>query len=142
MPDYWIDLTFIAVDEIDPRNLLNENLLLESYGRAVDGYLALESVTYDSVNHAVAVLAFLFGAKLTASELLVESDKELIDRSNYKANCITFDELERRYLSWIESTKIDNTMDEYGFLGSVIGYLQRNQGKKQLLVVMERRLRS
>jgi hypothetical protein len=142
MAGYWIDLIFVADDVIDPRVLLNENLLLESYGRAVDGYLALESVTYDSVDHAVAVLAFLFGAKLPASEILVESDKELIDLSNYKANCLGFDELERRYVSWTEATKIDNTMDEYGLLGSVVGHVQRNQGKKQLVVVMERRLPS
>jgi hypothetical protein len=142
MAGYWIDLTFVADDVIDPRVLLNENLLLESYRGAVDGYLALESVTYDSVDHAVAVLAFLFDAKLPACELLVESDKELIDLSNYKGNCLGFDELERRYVSWTEATKIDNTMDEYGFLGSVIGYVQRNQGKKQLVVVMESRLRS
>jgi hypothetical protein len=142
MPGYWIDLTFVADDVIDPRVLLNENLLLESYGRAVDGYLALESVTYDSVDHVAAVLAFLFDARLPASELLDESDKELIDLSNYKAYCLGFDELERRYVSWTEATKIDNTMDEYGFLVSVIGYVQRNEGKKQLIIVMERRLRS
>lgn len=112
MSDYWIDLTFVADDDIDPRNVLDEDLLLASYGREVVGDLALESVTYDTVKHAVQALAFLFGAKLPASELLIETDKELIDLSNYKANCITFDELEVQYLPWIESTGIDNTMDE------------------------------
>jgi hypothetical protein len=134
-----IDLTFVATDQIDIKVLLNEALLFESYLKEEGGHLGLESVTIDNEVNINHMLAFLFGTNFSLSESMVNSGKQLIDLTTYKKNCISFDQLEKNYQDWIKLTNRENTMDEYGTLLGVIGYVHRNLGKNHLVLIIEKR---
>jgi len=53
---------------------------------------------------------------------------------------IDLNQLENDYQKWIEISGRNNTMDEYGTLLGLIGFLKRNSDKKQLILRVENKI--
>ena len=68
-------------------------------------------------------------AKATRIFLKVNSAK--------KSDITTFEKQEEWYLDWIAESQRDNTMDEYGQIIGLIGYVERNRHKKHLLLILQ-----
>jgi len=139
--DLFIDLIFIATDLIDTDVLLNEDKFLEEYLVEEDenGYIGFESAYIDNESNLEKMLSFLFGSRVELKRLASSNGKEVFDLTEFKQTCITTDELEGRYQEWIKSSGRENTMDEYGNLINIIGYVRRRVDKKNLLLMTEKR---
>jgi len=85
------------------------------------------------------MLIFLFKVEIEFKELTSNDDKQIFDLTDYKDNCISTDELENNYQEWIKISGRQNTMNEYGNLIGIIGYIKRNLDKKNLLLLTEKR---
>jgi hypothetical protein len=140
LADHFIDLTFIATDEIDSNTLLNEEKLFDTFlSDDTNGFLGLESAFIDNFKNLKAMLTFLFKEEIEFKELTSNNDKQVFELTGYKGNCISTDELENSYQEWIKISGRQNTMDEYGNLIGIIGYIKRNLDKKNLLLLTEKR---
>ena len=140
LADHLIELTFIATDEIDFSTLLNEEKLVEIFMlEDINGFLGLESAFIDNFENLKAMLSFLFKEEITFRELTSNNDKQVFDLTDYKDNCISTDELESNYPEWLKISGRRNTMGEYANLLCVIGYIDRNRDKKNLLLLIEKR---
>jgi hypothetical protein len=140
LADLFMDLTFIATSEIDFNTLLNEEKLFDTFlSDDTNGFLGLESAFVDNFENLKAMLTFLFKVEIEFKELTSNDDKQIFDLTDYKDNCISTDELENNYQEWIKISGRQNTMDEYGNLIGIIGYVKRNLDKKHLLLLTEKR---
>jgi len=138
--DLFIDLTFIATDLIDTDILLNEDKLLEEYlVEDENGYIGVESAYIDNESNLEKMLSFLFGSRVELKRLASSNGKEVFDLTEFKQTCITTDKLEQSYQEWIKSTARENTIDEYGNLVGIIGYVTRCVDKKNLVLITEKR---
>ncbi|MGB4776225.1 MAG: hypothetical protein WBP45_13705 [Daejeonella sp.] len=140
LADLFMDLTFIATNEIDFNTLLNEEKLFATFlSEDTNGFLGLESAFVDNFENLKEMLTFLFKVKIEFKELTSNNDKQIFDLTDYKDKCISTDELENNYQEWIKISGRQNTMDEYGNLIGIIGYVGRNLDKKHLLLLTEKR---
>jgi hypothetical protein len=57
----------------------------------------------------------------------------------YKWGCISPDELEEKYQEWVRISDRGNTMTEYGSLISILGYINKNSYKGELILIVEKR---
>jgi hypothetical protein len=139
MTDLFLDLTFVAMDQIDMEILLHEEKLHAScLVEDKNGYWGLESTSIDTDN-LNNLLTFLFGAGAAPKELPLIDDKHILDMTAHKSNCITLDQLEKAYPEWIKISGQEISMTGYGILLSIISYVRRNIDKKYLLVIIEKR---
>lgn len=136
LSELFIDLTFVANDNIDFDVLLNEDKLFDTY---LSDQVGLESAFIDNFDNLVRLLSFLFKTEITLTELTSNIDKQVYDLTKYKGNCITTDELEERYQDWIRISDRENNMDEYGNLIGIISYINGNLDKKNLILITEKR---
>jgi hypothetical protein len=81
------------------------------------------------------MLSFLFKTKVELKRLVSGNGKEVFDLTEFKKTCITTDDLERSYQEWILSSGRENTMNEYGNLVSIVGYITRFINKKNLVLI-------
>lgn len=140
LADLFIDLTFIATNEIDFNTLLNEEKLFATFlSDDTNGFLGLESAFIDNFENLKNMLTFLFKLEFEFKEVTSNDDKQIFDLTDYKDNCISTYELENNYQEWIKISGRQNTMDEYGNLICIIGYINRNIDKKNLLLLTEKR---
>jgi hypothetical protein len=140
LADLFMDLTFIATNEIDFHTLLNEEKLFDTFlSDDTNGFSGLESAFVDNFENLKAMLTFSFNVEIELKELASNDDKQIFDLTAYKDNCISLDEFENNYPEWIKISGRQNTMDEYGNLVSIIGYVNRNIDKKHLLLLTEKR---
>lgn len=95
---------------------------------SINGYLNLKKP-----------LGFLFGPNANFTVLSSIDDKQLFDLTPYKENCISFKDFESKYSNWISLSNRENTMDECGSLLGIIGYIQRNKEKKNLVLISKKR---
>jgi len=137
LSEMFMDLTFVATDKIDFDILLNNQKLFDTY--STDTELLLESSFIDNYDNLVNMLTFIFKTNATLTRLTSNSDKDVFDLTPYKHQYITESELEDKYQEWIDIVERENTMDEYGNLLGVIGYINRNLDKKYLLLITEKR---
>lgn len=136
----FFDMTFVATDNIDTDDLLDESHLFELFtDQDEDGNYGLENAVMDTYVNLEQMLSWLFKTKIELSELARKDGKQLWDLTTYKNEVKTFDELEADYQHWIDASNREKTTDEYGQLSGIIGYCQRNQHKKHLLLITERR---
>jgi hypothetical protein len=139
LSDLFIDLTFIATDLVDTEVLLDEDKLLQEYsGEEANGYIGFESAHIFNECNLKKMLSFLFGTKAELRRLASNNVKEVFDLTEFKQTCITTDELEGRYHEWIKSSARENTMDEYGNLVGIIGYVTRCIEKQNLVLITAR----
>jgi hypothetical protein len=135
-----IDVTFVATNVVEHDVLLSEEKLFNSYlPKDNDGRLGLEAVWIDSYVNLDKMLAFLFKVPIDTPLRDVENKRAIFDLSKYKNDFLSFEELENRYQSWIHESGRANTMDEYGQLLGVVGYLLKNRDKKHLMLIVKKR---
>ena len=137
LSEMFMDLTFVATDKIDFDVLLNDQKLFDTYW--IDNELLLGTSFIDNYDNLVHMLTFLFKTNATLTRLTSNNDKDVFDLTTYKHQCITENELEDKYQEWVDIVERENTMDEYGNLIGVIGYINRNLDKKHLLLITEKR---
>jgi hypothetical protein len=136
LSELFIDLTFVATDNVDFDVLLNEDKLFDTY---LSDKIGLESAFIDNFDNLVRLLSFLFKTDITLTELTSNIDKQVYDLTKYKENCITTDEFEEKCQDWIRISDRENNMDEYGNLIGIISYIKQNIDKKNLILITEKR---
>ena len=136
LAELFIDLTFVATDTIDVEIFLNEDKFSATY---ITDELGLETAFIDNYDNLVRLLTFLFKRNITLTPLNSNTHKQVYDLTQYKQDCLTFDELENQYQEWITISDRGNTMDEYGNLIGLIGYIHKNIDKKHLVLISEKR---
>ena len=136
LSELFIDLTFIATDNVDFDVLLNEDKLFNTY---MSDKIGLESAFIDNFDNLIQLLTFLFKTNMTLTELTSNIDKQVYDLTKYMGNCISTDELEEKYKDWIRISGRENNMDEYGNLIGIISYINGNLDKRNLILITEKR---
>jgi hypothetical protein len=86
----------------------------------------------------VLLTNYIFKGSENLTELHEDSGRKIFDLTSKKSKTTNFEELEDWYQHWILESKRENTMDEYGQLIGVIDYIQRNQNKKYLLMIVQK----
>lgn len=131
----FLDLMFIATD-IDLKVFLDDERLFATY---LANDIGIESSHIDSQDSLALLLNFIFNTDVTLTELAGSANRKVYDLTSYKDTCIPIDVLERNYPDWIKKSRRENTMDQYGNLVSITGYIKRNHAKKHLVLTVEKR---
>lgn len=137
--DFFLDVTFVATNDSEPEILFDDDNLFEAYLFKEDEYMGLESLTIEGFEEFKKMFQFLFETENEFDELASKNCRQVFDLTKFKNQCISFDELDSRYPEWINSSGRLNTMDEYGTLLGVIGYVHRNKDKQNLFLIAEKR---
>ncbi|MCY4779078.1 hypothetical protein ORI89_05415 [Sphingobacterium sp. UT-1RO-CII-1] len=132
----FLDLMFIATDNIDFKVFLNDERLFATY---LANDIVIESSHIDNQGNLALLLNFIFNTDVTLTEFADSANRKVYDLTLYKDTCIPIDDLERDYPAWIKENRRENTMDEYGNLVSIAGYIRRNHVKKHLLLTVEKK---
>ncbi|WP_224995076.1 hypothetical protein [Cesiribacter sp. SM1] len=135
-----IDIFLIARDEFDPSVILNPDEFLDHYlFEDEDENLSLAHMTLNNKEEIELLIKYLFNS-LEPVSVKHETDQiEIIDISDLKSSIASYEQLKEYYRDWINESGRDSHMDEYGALLSIIGYVQRNQDKKNLLIVNDKK---
>jgi hypothetical protein len=140
LAELYIDLTFIATDEINLNILLNEEKLFDAFILPdTNGSLTFEWASIDNFDNLKRMLLFLFKEPIELKALISNDDKQVFDLTSYRDKCISTEELEDNYQVWIKISGRQNTMDEYGNLVGIIAYIKRNPDKRHLILLTEKR---
>ncbi|MFS4445378.1 hypothetical protein [Maribacter sp. 2307UL18-2] len=135
------ELIFIATDSYKQSDLINEDELLVKYMAENDkGFYCLESMVIDRNKNIGKLIEFLFEVKMEFSEIRLSKDISVYDLSTLIGKNIDLKQLEEDYQNWIKISGRNNTMDEYGTLLGLISFLERNLGKKQLILRVENKI--
>jgi hypothetical protein len=133
-----VELIFLAVNEYNIDLLKNEVDFFDNLVFTDDnGYLSIESVNLESPEDVNSLINFLFGKNDLPIDLYNDSQIKIIDLTNLKKDIVAIESLDNLYPIWLEETKRENTMDEYGMLICLIGYIQKNLSKKYLLLIIK-----
>lgn len=129
------ELIFIATDNYTKSDFINENELLDKFMiQDKNGFYSLESMVIDRKENIGKLLEFIFQRKTELSEIELLKKISIFDLSSFIEKSIDLDQLENNYQKWIEISGRNNTMDEYGSLQALIGFIKRNSNKKQLIL--------
>lgn len=128
-----MELIFIGLNESDDDSLLNENRFFE---KCTTENLLFENKVINDQNF-FNLLNFIFQAEVKLENVKESGSRKLINLSQYKGQHLHPDDLEKKYFEWLDISKNDNTMNEYGSLICVLGYLESNKGKKDLYLIVE-----
>jgi hypothetical protein len=135
-----LELTFIATDQIEIDVLLNDEQLFEKYlTEDENGQLGIEVCLIDGNENLEKFINFIFRKTEPRNVIKSTSDKSLIDLSAIRTDIISLDDLESQYKDWIEISDRENSMDEYGTILGIIGYIGRNRDKKYLVLKTEKK---
>jgi hypothetical protein len=135
-----LELTFIATNQIENDVLLNDEKLFEKFlTEDENGHLGIEVCLIDGKENLENLINFIFGKPKPLNIIKSRSDKDIIDLSAVRINCISLDDLEGQYKNWLEISDRENSMDEYGTILGIIGYIERNIDKKYLVLRMEKK---
>lgn len=137
LSELFIDLTFVATENIDFDTLLNDQKLFATY--STDKELLLESSFSDNYDSLIRMLTFLFKTNVTLNKMASSNEKEIYDLTVYKANCLTENELKEKHKEWLNIVDRENTMDEFGHPLGLINYIYKNRDKKHLVLITEKR---
>ena len=129
---------FLATDKYSIESILNEEQFFENYlFEDKDGFISLEAANFNSTDEIKELTKFLFQNVNISLQLYSDSQIKILDFSNQMNSIISSEKFEELYPNWLEATKRENTMDEFGMLISFIGYTHRNQNKKYLLLIIK-----
>tara|TARA_R110000751_G_scaffold306174_3_gene424029 strand:+ start:265 stop:1059 length:795 start_codon:yes stop_codon:yes gene_type:complete len=135
------ELIFIATDSYKQSDLINENEFLVKYMAEDDkGFYGLESMVIDRNENIGKLIEFLFEVKIEFNEIQLSENISVYDLSTLIGKNIDLKQLEEDYQNWIKFSSRNNTMDEYGTLLGLISFLERNMGKKQLILRVEKKI--
>lgn len=138
LADLYMDVYFVATNTIDTNILLDEHKFIKAFVTDFDGQ-GFDGTYAENQDDFFLLLSFIFRQSINLTELASNSNRELYDLTNFKQSCITVDELDLKYGQWLEDSKRENSMNEYGMIMSVVSYINNNLDKKHLVVVTERR---
>jgi hypothetical protein len=138
LADLFMDVIFVAIDNIRFDTLLDEDKFINTYVTEIDE-LGIESTYAENQEDLIRMLTFIFSQPVGLTELASNGDKEIYDLTHYKHNCITHEMLEAKYENWTLLSNRENTMNEFGFLMGVISYIRKNIDKKHLVIITEKR---
>lgn len=131
-----MELNFVATDDFNVDDLLDDELLFKNYlVTDANNFLGLESAYIDSFANLQKMLNFLFCSEVNMVRVASKDEKQIFELSFYENKCLTFDQLDDKYLEWLEISRRQNTMDEYGNLLGIIGYINRNREKQNLFLI-------
>ena len=135
------ELIFIATDNYNRSDLINENELLDKYMIADEnGFYSLESMIVDRLENIGKLLEFLFQIRTELTKIELSENISIYDLSSLNGKSIDLNQLENEYQKWIEVSNRNNTMDEYGTLVGLISFLERSLNKKQLILRVEKKI--
>jgi hypothetical protein len=138
LADLFMDVYFVATNTIDPPILLDEDKFIKAYVTDTDEQL-FETVYAANQNDLILMLTFIFNQPISLTEIISNSDRQVYDLSNFKQTCISVDQLDLKYEQWIEVSKRENSMNEYGMIMGAIAFINNNLDKKYLSLITERR---
>ena len=131
------DLIYVATDEINQQVLVDDDKLIKEF--ATESEINLESVVIDREENIDKQIKFLFGTN-NYKKMNSESEEiTLLDLSEIMDSIISFDDLESDYKNWIKMSERNNSMDEYGGLIGIVGYVLKNRDKKHLILRIEKK---
>ncbi|EFK33711.1 Uncharacterised protein [Chryseobacterium gleum] len=128
-----MELIFIGLDKPDDDILLNEQKFLEKY---TTEKLLFENKYINDWNF-FNLLNFIFQTEVKLENIKESGSRKLINLSQYKGQHLHPDLLENKYFEWLNISRNDNTMNEYGSLICVLGYLESNKKKNELYLIVE-----
>ena len=135
------ELIFIATDTYKQSDLINEDELLVKYMTEDDkGFYGLESMIVDRNENIEKLIEFLFQVKMKFNKIQLSENISAYDLSSLIGKNIDLNQLEKDYQKWIKISGRNNTMGEYGTLLGLISFLERNLGKKQLILRVEKKI--
>jgi hypothetical protein len=133
-----LELTFISTNKIENEIFLDDEKLFDKFLiEDENGNLGIENCKIDTFENFIKLKDFLFQSEFELNQN--NFDKQLFDITKYKETCIKVNQLENVYQNWIEISKRENTMDEYGMLLGIISYIERNKDKKYLIIRTEKK---
>jgi len=138
LSDLFMDVYFVATNTIDLNILLDEDKFIKAFVTDVDEQ-GFEAVYAENQDDFIRMLTLIFKQPITLTELISNNDREVYDLTNLRQPCITFDELELKYEQWIEESKRENSMNQYGMIMSAVTYINNSVDKQYLIVITERR---
>lgn len=128
-----MELIFIGLDESDDNSLLDENKFFE---KCTTENLLFENKVINDQNF-FNLLNFIFQTEVKIEHIKESGIRKLINLSQYKGKHLHPNDLEKKYLEWLDISQNDNTMNEYGSLICVLGYLESNKNKNELYLIVE-----
>lgn len=138
LADLFMDVYFVATNTIDTNILIDEEKFIKAFVTDFDGQ-GFEVAYAENQEDLFLMLSLIFKQSITLTELGSTNDREVYDLTKFIQSCITADELDSKYEQWIEDSKRENSMNQYGMFMSVVSYINNNLDKKNLVVVTEKR---
>lgn len=132
LSELFIDLTFVATNRPDFEVLLSNNTWFQEESDFSCAYI-------DNIDNLKKMLSFVFDSEIELNELALEAEKCVLDLTPHKNKGVTIEYLENNYEAWIELSNRENSMNEYGSLIEVIGYIEQSKSKMNLLLLIEKR---
>lgn len=140
LADLFMDVYFVATNSIDTTILLEEDKFIKAFVTDIDEQ-GFEAAYAENQDDLVRMLSLIFKQPIDLTQLASNSDREVYDLTNFKQSCITVDELDLKYEQWIEDSKRENSMNQYGMIMSTVSYINNSIDKKHLIVITEKRKR-
>ncbi len=138
LADLFMDVYFVATNTIDTNILLDEDKFIKAFVTDIDEQ-GFEGVYAENQDDLIRMLSLIFKQSISLTELGSTNDREVYDLTKFRQSCITADELDSKYEQWIEGSKRENSMNQYGMFMSVVSYINNTLDKKNLVVVTEKR---
>lgn len=132
------ELIFIATDDHNESDLMDENQLFDQYMiEDKDGFYGLESILVDRKENIRNLIHFIFQTDIDLIKIDQSQNISIYDLTSLIGQHIDLRALENKYQNWISLSERNNTMDEYGSLLGLVGYLNRNTDKSDLILRVE-----
>ena len=138
LADLFMDVYFVSTNSIDTTILLDEEKFIKAFVTDIDEQ-GFECAYAENQDDLTRMLSQIFKQPISLTQLVSNGDREIYDLTNFKQFCITADELDMKYEQWIEGSKRESSMNQYGMFMSVVSYINNNLNKKYLVVVTEKR---
>lgn len=121
-----------TLDELMTDELISEKIVTVE----ADGHLSIECFYVQEQESVNTFFAFVFNDPSELPQLYNRDGMTIYDLSGIKSGVLSFEKLEKHYVDWLSQSGHENTMDEYGMLIGVVGFIDRNQHRKNLLAVV------
>ncbi|PRY28567.1 hypothetical protein CLV58_12946 [Spirosoma oryzae] len=132
-----VEISLLSPERYTLDELITDELSLEKIVTVeTDGYLSVECFCVQEQKNVTIFFSFVFNGKSEFSQLYDRNGLTIYDLSGVKSEVISFDELENQYIDWLSRSGHENTMDEYGMLLGVVGFIERNRHRENLLAVV------
>lgn len=132
-----IDISLLCPEQYTITDLIDSQFTFSKFVTVeADGHLSIEELVVQKQENANKLFEFIFEDVSEHPKAYDSNGLSIYDLSSVKDKVISFETLEFRYQDWIEQSEHENTMDEYGMLIGVIGFVRRNQHRKNFLAVV------